>query len=98
MSDRRAELEQKKAKLQAIRESKKRREETRKLLADDKGLDVNHTNSTVDLRQTTEEIFRDLGIPTGDELNGTIPEQALQEDGLTEWAKYQFKGGYYLKC
>ncbi|VDP95072.1 unnamed protein product [Echinostoma caproni] len=84
MSDRRAELEQKKAKLLAIRESKKKRDESRKLFSDEKLSDISHNSSAADLRQTTDELLKDLGIATGDEVSGNLPDQAIYENGLSE--------------
>ncbi|CAH8613395.1 unnamed protein product [Schistosoma intercalatum] len=55
MSDRKAELERKKAKLLAMREEKKKREEIKKT-----GI---HDAEVSDIRQTTEELLKDLGLP-----------------------------------
>lgn len=55
MSDRKAELERKKAKLLAMREEKKKREEIKKT-----GI---YDAEVSDIRQTTEELLKDLGLP-----------------------------------
>uniref|UniRef100_A0A095B0F2 Cytoplasmic dynein 1 intermediate chain 2 n=1 Tax=Schistosoma haematobium TaxID=6185 RepID=A0A095B0F2_SCHHA len=55
MSDRKAELERKKAKLLAMREEKKKREEIKKT-----GI---YDAEASDIRQTTEELLKDLGLP-----------------------------------
>ncbi|XP_018646951.1 LOW QUALITY PROTEIN: cytoplasmic dynein intermediate chain 2, (dhic-2), putative [Schistosoma mansoni] len=55
MSDRKAELERKKAKLLAMREEKKKREEIKKI-----GI---HDVEVSDIRQTTDELLKDLGLP-----------------------------------
>ncbi|CAH8616630.1 unnamed protein product [Heterobilharzia americana] len=55
MADRKAELERKKAKLLAMREEKKKREEIKKLGAQDA--------DGSDVRQTAEELLKDLGLP-----------------------------------
>ncbi|CAH8661186.1 unnamed protein product [Schistosoma rodhaini] len=55
MSDRKAELERKKAKLLAMREEKKKREEIKKI-----GI---HDVEVSDRRQTTDELLKDLGLP-----------------------------------
>ncbi|VDO69629.1 unnamed protein product [Schistosoma margrebowiei] len=55
MSDRKAELERKKAKLLAMREERKKREEIKKT-----GI---HDAEVSDIRQTTEGLLKDLGLP-----------------------------------
>nr|CAX69584.1 Cytoplasmic dynein 1 intermediate chain 2 [Schistosoma japonicum] len=62
MADRKAELERKKAKLLAMREEKKKREEIKKLGTQEA--------EVLDVRQTTEELLKDLGLPE------PIPAQA----------------------
>ncbi|KAH8862907.1 Cytoplasmic dynein 1 intermediate chain 2 [Schistosoma japonicum] len=62
MKNRKAELERKKAKLLAMREEKKKREEIKKL-----GI---QEAEVLDVRQTTEELLKDLGLPE------PIPAQA----------------------
>ncbi|CAH8493998.1 unnamed protein product [Dicrocoelium dendriticum] len=76
MADRKTELEQKKARLIAIREGKKRRDEVKKI--------PNETGSFPDLnaatlRQTTEELLKNLGIPVVDDLETKKAEIQLDD-------------------
>jgi len=78
MSDRKAELERKKAKLQAMREEKKRKDEERRRLAQAGG-EVIATGATGDLRSETEQMLKDLGIPAGPGTGaGAAPPAAAQ--------------------
>ncbi|KAF6778701.1 hypothetical protein AHF37_01457 [Paragonimus kellicotti] len=80
MSDRKAELQEKKAKLIAIRESKKKRDGNRLIGSENGSLnDLLSVGANTDLRQTTDELLKDLGIPITND-SPLKPEGALLQD------------------
>ncbi|OON17712.1 hypothetical protein X801_06447 [Opisthorchis viverrini] len=82
-ADRKAEIERKKATLIAIRENRKKREESRRSgLEDGSAAELGKVASNGDLGQTTEEILKTLGIPVGEEPVGTQNATDAQDSAL----------------
>ncbi|KAF7255963.1 hypothetical protein EG68_07231 [Paragonimus skrjabini miyazakii] len=79
MSDRKAELQEKKAKLIAIRESKKKRDGNKVIGSENGSLGDLLSGTNTDLRQTTDELLKDLGIPITNDLPPK-PDGALMQD------------------
>lgn len=81
MSDRKAELERKKAKLQMMREEKKRKEEEKRKTKETDDGKISGMGGSLDLRTEAEQMLKDLGIPDAVETKRLSPSHSFPAPG-----------------